>query len=328
MATLKEIRAKLLAAENKESGNGGGDGSIFQFWNMDENGTSTIRFLPDGDENNTFFWVEKQMIRLPFEGIEGEADSKRTTVTVPCMEMYGEKCPILTEIRPWFKDPSLEELGRAYWKKRTYLFHGFVRDNNLEGDNEPATKLRKFNIGPQLFNTIKAALLDPDMEHIPTDFVNGVDFRLTKTAKGEYADYSTSNWARKESSLTQEEIAAIEEQALPNLSDGIPKMPNDDDLRVIKEMFEASVEGEKYDPVKWGNYYKPYGYELSRDVQNQANATSSTSSAPSNTVSVSETSVSDTTGGETSGQASSDNTSELVQERSAQDILAAIRNNR
>ena len=39
------------------------------------------------------------------------------------------------------------------------------------------------------------------MENLPTDYVAGTDFRLSKTTKGQYADYSTSKWARKESAL-------------------------------------------------------------------------------------------------------------------------------
>ena len=27
-------------------------------------------------------------------------------------------------------------------------------------------------------------------------------------------------------------------------------------------MFEASVNGDLYDPARWGNYYKPYGVEV------------------------------------------------------------------
>ena len=48
--------------------------------------------------------------------------------------------------------------------------------------------------------------MDPDMENIPTDYVNGTDFRLSKTMKGQYADYSTSKWARKERSLDETEL--------------------------------------------------------------------------------------------------------------------------
>ena len=31
---------------------------------------------------------------------------------------------------------------------------------------------------------------------------------------------------------------------------------------VIVEMFEASLDGDAYDPARFGKYYKPYGLEL------------------------------------------------------------------
>ena len=35
------------------------------------------------------------------------------------MEMYGETCPSTSaEVRGWFKDKNLEDMGRKYWKKR------------------------------------------------------------------------------------------------------------------------------------------------------------------------------------------------------------------
>jgi hypothetical protein len=75
MATLQEIRAKLAAAQSTTSSNGTGEtGPVFPHWNMPDNSESTIRFLPDGDKSNTYFWVEKQIIKLPFPGIKGESD--------------------------------------------------------------------------------------------------------------------------------------------------------------------------------------------------------------------------------------------------------------
>ena len=62
---------------------------------MKEGEQSTIRFLPDGDDSNTFFWKERLMIKLPFAGIKGETDSRPVQVQVPCMEMYGDSCRIL-----------------------------------------------------------------------------------------------------------------------------------------------------------------------------------------------------------------------------------------
>jgi len=262
--TLAEIRAKLQANENRGSGNSqtGGDNAIYPHWNIAEGSTTRVRFLPDANTKNSFFWAERAMIRLPFAGVKGQADSKPVVVQVPCMEMYGEACPVLAEVRPWFKDPSLEEMGRKYWKKKSYLFQGFVRENALSDDKAPENPIRRFTISPQIFNIIKAALMDPEMEELPTDYQRGLDFQIVKTSKGGYADYSTSKWSRKESALTAEEQAAIEQYGLFNLSDFLPKKPSEVELKVIKEMFEASVDGQPYDADRFGAYYKPYGLNV------------------------------------------------------------------
>jgi len=261
MATLAEIRAKLQASSQAQNGNSaGGDNAIYPHWNMPEGTTTTVRFVPDADPNNTFFWIERAMIKLPFAGVKGETNSKPVTVQVPCMEMWGETCPILTEVRPWFKDKSLEDMGRKYWKKKSYLFQGFVVDSKLQEDGKtPENPIRRFIIGSQIFNIIKNALLDPDMEELPTDLVRGVDFKITKTSKGGYADYSTSSWARRERALSEEENAAITQFGTFNLKDFLPKKPGDVELKVIKEMFEASVDGEAFDMERWGQYFKPAG---------------------------------------------------------------------
>ena len=261
MATLAEIRAKLKDQETRSSGSNRGpsDNAIYPFWNLKEGESSTVRFLPDGDSNNTFFWKERLMIKLPFAGIKGETDSRPVQVQVPCMEMYGESCPILAEVRGWFKDPSLEDLGRKYWKKRSYIFQGFVTDNALQEHGTPENPIRRFIIGPQIFQLIKSALMDPDMEELPTDYTSGVDFRITKTSKGGYADYSTSSWARRERPITEEEKAAVDKNGLFNLSDFLPKQPSEVEVKVISEMFKASVDGEAYDTEKFGQYFRPAG---------------------------------------------------------------------
>ena len=272
MASLAEIRAKLKEQESNTGGNrsSGGDNAIFPFWNMQEGQSSTLRFLPDGDDTNTFFWKERLMIKLPFAGIKGETDSRPVQVQVPCMEMYGEACPVLQEVRPWFKDPSLEDMGRKYWKKRSYVFQGFVTENPLAEDSAPENPIRRFIIGPQIFQIIKAALMDPDMEELPTDYTAGVDFRLNKTTKGGYADYSTSTWARRERPLSDAEMNAVNTHGLFNMSDFLPKKPDEVAVKVIKEMFEASVDGEAYDMDRFGQYFRPAGMSArTGDPQNR-----------------------------------------------------------
>jgi hypothetical protein len=89
--------------------------------------------------------------------------------------------------------------------------------------------------------------------------MRGLDFRISKTSKGGYADYSTSKWARKESALTEAEQSAVDTHGLFDLSTFLPKKPTDVELKVIKEMFEASVDGQPYDTERWGQYFRPAG---------------------------------------------------------------------
>ena len=261
--TLAEIRAKLQSQDNRKGGEQSqGDNAIYAHWNIPEGTTARVRFLPDADPKNSFFWVERLMIKLPFAGIKGQSDSKPVVVQVPCVEMYGEACPVLAEVRTWFKDSSMEEMGRKYWKKKSYLFQGFVRDNPVGDDKSPENPIRRFVISPQIYNLVVNALKDPDMENMPTDYEGGSDFNIKKTSKGGYADYSTSGFARKESALSATEAAAIEQYGLYNLADFLPKKPSEVELKVIKEMFEASVDGQPYDPDRWAQYYKPYGLKV------------------------------------------------------------------
>lgn len=324
MASLAEIRAKLQEANNRSSGNstGGGDNAIYPHWNMQEGREAVVRFLPDGNADNTFFWVERAMIKLPFAGIKGETDSRNTIVQVPCVEMYndGTTCPILSEVRGWFKDKSLEDMGRKYWKKRSYIFQGFVTDDPLNEERTPENPIRRFIIGPQIYQIIKGALMDPELEELPTDYLRGVDFRIKKTSKGGYADYSTSQWSRKERGLSDTENAAVEQHGLFNLNDFLPKKPTDVELQVMKEMFEASVDGEAYDMDKWGQYFRPAGMsQATGDPNKAANAPAAPAPTPAAETAPAAAPVTEAPAAETA-------TTEDNGSGRAQDILAMIRN--
>ena len=320
MANLADIRARLQAQENKpQQSNTQTGGLTYPHWKIDEGQQSIIRFLPDANQDNPFFWVERAMIRLTFPGVKN-GDQREVTVQVPCMEMYGEGevCPILQEVRPWFKDKSLEDMGRKYWKKRTYVFQGLVHQDALNEEDAPENPIRKFMISPQIFTIIKSSLMDPDMEDLPTDYNNGLDFRITKTSKGGYADYSTSSWARKESALTEEERNAIDSYGLNNLNDFLPPKPNEVELKVIKEMFEASVDGQQYDVEKWGNYYRPWGVEAPGGSTATESATPA--ATPASTPAVESAPVETATAPATEAPAT-----ESAGASKAEDILAQIR---
>lgn len=269
--SLKEIQAKLLEQEARKerSKNGGysGDNSIYPFWNNPDGSSATLRFLPDGDESNDFFWVERLIIKLPFPGVKGQDTTRPVEVQVPCNDMWKPgSCPITSEIRPWWKDPSLEDLARKYYRKKSYLFQGFVVSNPNKEDQVPENPIRRFIINPSIFDAIKAILMRQDLENSPTDYSTGRDFYLSKTTKGQYANYSSSSWSMKERPLSQDELEAINNFGLYNLSQFLPKKPDDEHLNAIMELFQASVDEQEYDPERWGQFYKPNGMRFDNDT--------------------------------------------------------------
>ena len=89
-------------------------------------------------------------------------------------------------------------------------------------------------------------------------------------------------WSRNERSLSTDEQAAIDNHGLFNLKDFLPKKPTDVELKVMKEMFEASVDGEAYDMERWGQYFKPAGMSQATGDPNKSasRAAPAASSAP------------------------------------------------
>ena len=152
------------------------------------------------------------MVRLEFPGVKGGDEHKPVTIQVPCVEMWGDSCPIHAEIRPWFKDPSIRKTLLKNIGKSVLIFsRDFVTQSELQEDTTPDNPIRRFVISPQIFKIISQALMDHNFPEIPTDYEMGTDFRVMKSTKGQYADLLYFNWARRERSLNQEERDAIAE---------------------------------------------------------------------------------------------------------------------
>jgi hypothetical protein len=319
---MKSVRENLQNQQRKASETPKTtDNALYKFYDMPIGQEAVIRFLPDGnEENTTSFWVERQVIKLPFAGILG-GDDKEVIVQVPCVDMYGDRslrCPITAEISPWWKTKSnnmeLDALARKYYKKKTYVFQGFVIKSPFEEQNLPENPIRRFNITPQVYEPIRSSLLDPDMENLPIDYVGGRDFKVKKTQKGEYADYSTSSWSMVSRDLSQRELEAIETHGLFNLSDFIPKKPTQTELNIIVEMFHDSVNGLPYDPSKYQDFYKPWNLNTTEEttVQPEQKVVNMASKTPSKPVQA-----------EVQPQAVSASTDEAKSK--ADDILARLR---
>jgi hypothetical protein len=106
------------------------------------------------------------------------------------------------------------------------------------------------------------------------------------------------------------------------LKEFLPKRPSEAELRVMKEMFEASVDGQPYDLERWGQYYMPYGLEA------PAGATADTTSAAPTVAAPATAPVAETSEPWEEAPASASAPIEVPKTQSsdkAQDILAMIR---
>ena len=265
-ALLEQERAKQPQTKKPKSTS---DNASFPFWMAADGTTSTVRFLPDGNPDNGLFWAARETIRLPFAGqVGGEYPTQdQVVVTVPCVDMFvgsGLKCPIIAETKPWWRQGGEKEaLARQYYKKKSYLFQGFVVNSPFDEDAEAmppdGNPIRRFVINPSIHEIIKNSLMDAEMESMPIDYREGRDFKISKTKKGEYSNYGTSTWSLRSRALNQEEMAAIEKFGLFNLKTFLGPVPDQDGIRMILAMFHDSLARRPFDFDAYGAVYKAYG---------------------------------------------------------------------
>lgn len=320
MSKIAELRKKLQELEDKKKRPSRGKSVTFPFWDMSPDETTRVRLLLDGDAANDWPWREKQMINLPFSGVLGGDENKEFTVAVPCTDMYTEySCPIVRETKPWWDSPETEDLAKKYWKQRTFYYQGFVVDSTVNEEEVPENPIRVFGFRNKLHTLIKQSILDPNLGIDPFDYEDGTDFFIKKTQPGKYASYDSSTWDRKESPLSVEQLSAIEEHGLFNLGDFIPKEPTAEAKAAIFEMFEASVNGELYDPARWSSFYRPWGMD-----EVKSNTTTSIPAAAATPVAPVANPVTETASLDSSATEEAEVTTAPAS-KSAQDILDMIR---
>jgi hypothetical protein len=127
--------------------------------------------------------------------------------------MHGEDCPICQLSRKYY-DEKNDEMGKKYYRKKSYIGQVIVVESPIEHDQSQLVKLIDF--GPAVFKQIQAAFQSGDLENPPYELKGGYNFRIKKTKNGQYASYTTSSFAPKQSDLEDEIIEQLE---LFNLSD-------------------------------------------------------------------------------------------------------------
>ena len=172
---------------------------FFPFWKAPDDSQTTVRFLPDLDEDNPMgFLVENHTHELVVNG-----EKKK----VACLAMYGESCPICDLSRRYY-DEKNEEMGKKYYRKKSYIGQVLVIEAQFEYEAEPLVKLIDF--GPKIFKQIQSAFQSGDLENPPFDLKGGYNFRIKKTKSGQWSDYGTSNFAPKQTDVSDDIIERLD----------------------------------------------------------------------------------------------------------------------
>lgn len=233
MSDAKSRLEALKGAFEKKTTGGGGDQNwklFFQFWKIPDDSTAVVRFLPDLDADNSLGFL--------VENLQHELEINGQRKKVPCLAMHGEHCPICELSRKYY-DEKNEDLGKKFYRKKSYIGQVIIVDSPIEHDQNQLVKLIEF--GPAVFKQIQSAFQSGDLEEAPYEFKGGYNFRIKKTKSGQYASYNTSSFAPKQSDLDDDVIGALE---LYNLADYRGTKP---DVTTVEALLVAAQTGQAFD---------------------------------------------------------------------------------
>jgi len=291
--SLEQLKAAFSKQEAKSDNTGYWD-KFYPFWKMELDQTALVRFLPDQDtENPMGFVVENLSHKLTVNGKER---------TVPCLKMYGESCPCCERSRKYY-DEKDEKMGLKFWRRQDFIAQLLVLNSPFEyphtDDDNP---VRMVMLGPKIFKLIQAAFASGDLEDNPTDFVNGYDFRFTKSKQGQWADYTLSKFVPKQSPVPQDLLDRME---LNNLADYRTRKI---DRAAMEAMIQADLNGASYDDKSGDSNSAVNTPKTGVDAETLVSSTKPSASVESAVVETKEA---------TAGKSA---------EASGEDILARIRN--
>lgn len=234
---LDALRALYRKEKEKKNSNNNNQSrnDIYPFWQMDVGQEAIVRILPDKNEDNPFqYHVDRLEHNLTINGKNEK---------VPCLTMYGEKCPICDLSRDFYKSEGKESKnGKYYYRKKISLLRVLVLKDPLPADEETGEKYegKVYNtqFGYQLMEKIREEISGDDLEELPWDMQSGHNFRIKKTAQGEHGNYSVgSKFVTKVTPIDDEFLDTIELIDLETL------LPSNPGYEFVRGKLEAHLNG-------------------------------------------------------------------------------------
>lgn len=237
--SLEQLRERFKKErENKDnSGKKGYSNNIYPFWDMDLGKKATVRLLPDKNEDNpNVFYVEKMEHVLPING-----KNKK----IPCLQMYGEKCPICELSRAYYKEEGKESTnGKFYYRKKKSIVRLYVITDPLPPNEETGKTFENSTVNSiftyQLMQIIKDQIeTDEDIVNNPWDIDGGYDLVIKKSPQGKYSTYTIGTGFQ-----TNKSSAVPNDVELIDLSSLLPQNPG---LEKVDAMLQAHLSGSEYE---------------------------------------------------------------------------------
>lgn len=233
---LKAMQSAFAPKSNDE--NRGNGGRYYPMGKVDIDSSVTFRFLPDKNpDNQAGFLKEVIMHNLMINGSE-----KR----VPCLEMWGETCPICEQAKQYF-NANQNDAGSKIWKKRNYVAQVLVIDDPLKLELDASNPIKIVSIGKQILSIIKEAIVSGEIENDPDAFVGGHNFIIKKTKGGAKPDgtgfFPTYNVGTRFSSKPSDIPAELRDVIEANLIDLNDLVPNKPDVASVYADLQASLVG-------------------------------------------------------------------------------------
>lgn len=193
--SLADLRQRYKDQKAKKDKKGFGNSNIYPFWAMGMDEQAVVRILPDANEDNpNAFYVDKLEHILSINGKDRN---------IPCLKMYGERCPICDISNAYYKEKD-EINGKKYYRKKTSLARVLVMDDPLPPDTETGEKytgkVKNTQFSYQIMEKITEQISDDSdegLEHIPWDMEMGYDFIIKKTPQGKHGTYAIGSRFKK-----------------------------------------------------------------------------------------------------------------------------------
>lgn len=233
---MNALRARFKSnTRTTNQSNTPSDSRYYPFFLADVGTESIVRFCPDKNQDNQWFFLERDIHRIPVNG-----EIKK----VPCLKMYGHECPLCDSSRAFYKkEGKTSATGKQLYRKRDWLAQVYVKKDalppNPENNETFEGKVKAVVVTSQVYEAIDISLEDVDIP--PHQYLGGSDFLIRPTQDGNYRSYVRSRFAKAPSDLDDDIIDYIEANIV-DLRTLLPAEPNIDDVNGYLASFLSGTE--------------------------------------------------------------------------------------